>query len=127
MRYYLPDSSAILASVQEDKMAILNQGNALVGVRLSQHAARRQRQRGIAKDQLGAFYYACDQEHPVGRGCIAMTLSKRGRAELLADGWSPSEVDAMKHVAAVEGPGGLIVTVCKQYGKRSRIYRRGNR
>lgn len=108
-------------------MTTLNENNGLGEIALSGHAARRQRQRGIGKDQFHAFYYTCDQERPVGRGCVAMTLSWRGRTALLAEGWSPSEVDAMKRVAAIEGPDGVIITVCKQYGKRSRVYRRGIR
>ena len=108
-------------------MAMTNVRYDATGVTFSEHATRRLRQRGIGREQLIAFYNTCDRERPVGRGCIAMTLSKRAQSELLADGWPPAEVDSIRRMAIVEAPDGIVVTVCKQHGKRSRMLRRGRK
>ena len=108
-------------------MAMTSETHETAGMAFSEHAARRLRQRGIGKKQLIAFYNTCDRERSVGRGCIAMTLSRRGQVELLADGWSPTEVGRIGRMAIVEAADGVVVTVCKQHGKRSRMLRRGRK
>lgn len=93
---------------------------------LSQHGSQRQQQRGVRFSVLSVLVNEFDREQSVGGGCVALTVSRRRRAELRAEGLDSSTVDALGRHVVVLGSEGVIVTVCKLFaGTRGRAYRRG--
>jgi hypothetical protein len=95
--------------------------------RFSNHAKRRSRQRGVRDADLVLLLFEADREVPVGDGCVAMSISRSRRRELLAEGHPPSTVDRAAGIAAVESADGEIVTVLRPHGHRGRRYRKAFR
>jgi len=90
----------------------------------SNHAAQRARKRGFRSADLELLLFGADREAPVGSGCVALSISRRRRRELLAEGYPPGAVARAAAIAAVEGTDGQIVTVLRPHGHRGRRYRR---
>jgi hypothetical protein len=91
---------------------------------LSNHAKRRTQQRGVRDADLVLLLFGADREAPVGKGCIALSISRNCRRELLAEGYAPSIVDRAARITAVECSGGEIVTVLRLRGHRGKRYRK---
>jgi hypothetical protein len=90
----------------------------------SSHAGQRARKRSFRRVYLELLLFGADCEAPVGSGCIALSISRRRRGELVAEGYPPGIVDRAAAIAAVEGADGQIITVLRPLGRRGRRYRR---
>jgi hypothetical protein len=90
---------------------------------LSGHAIRRTQQRGIRMRELRLVLAERDREIPVGSGCIALTISRARRMELILEGYPPSVVDRANGLTVVESADGEVVTVLRSFGHRGRRYR----
>jgi hypothetical protein len=55
--------------------------------RISNHATRRTQQRGVRDADLLLLLFGADREAPVGEGCVALSISRKCRKELLAEGY----------------------------------------
>jgi len=95
--------------------------------RFSNHAKRRARQRGVRAADLVLLLFAADREAQVGGGCVALSISRRRRLELLAEGYLASAIERAAQIAAVQSADGKIVTVLRPHGNRGRRYRRASR
>lgn len=87
------------------------------------HAGKRARQRGISEAVLALVTDQADRETPVGRHCVALTLSRKRQERLCRQGADPLAVERATGVAVVVGAAGRIVTVLHLSGRRSRPYR----
>jgi hypothetical protein len=93
---------------------------------LTQHAKLRMRQRGVKLEILRTLMSLSDRAVCVGRGCVALTISRDGLAELKADGVPPAILDAVRRNTVVVGDDGSVLTVAKHFdGRKGRSYRRG--
>jgi hypothetical protein len=92
--------------------------------RISNHATWRTQQRGVRDADLLLLLFGADREAPVGEGCVALSISRKCRKELLAEGYPPSAVDRAARITAVESPDGEIVTVLRPRGHRGKRYRK---
>jgi len=101
-----------------------SEANTRKDARFSNHARWRAQQRGIRSADLVLLLFGADREAPVGDGCIAISISRGRRGELVAEGYPPSTVERAAKIAAVESPDGDIVTVLRPRGHRGRRYRR---
>jgi hypothetical protein len=95
--------------------------------RISNHARRRTQQRGVRDADLVLLLFGADRESPVGEGCVALSISRKCRRELLAEGFPPSAVDRAARITAVESPEGEIVTVLRPRGHHGKRYRKAFR
>lgn len=92
---------------------------------LTLHAENRLRQRGITPDVAELVVENHDIAVPVGRGCVALSLSRAALPGLLADGLPPRLADKIRRVAVVvEEATGLVVTVMHLHGDAARRYTR---
>lgn len=90
----------------------------------SNHARWRMRQRGIRDADVALLLFGADREASVGGGCVAISISRRRRKQLLIEGYSPSSIERAVRIAAVESGDGEIVTVLRPSDRRGRRYRR---
>lgn len=92
---------------------------------LTHHAESRLRQRGMSPDVARLVVENHDIAVPVGRGCVALSLSRAALPGLLADGLPPGLADKARRVAVVvEDATGLVVTVMHLHGDAARRYTR---
>ena len=92
--------------------------------RFSNHARQQMRRRGVREVDLVLLLFGADCETPVGGGCVALSISRRRRRELLADGYSRISLDRASGIAVVQSADGEIVTVLRPSGVRGRRYRK---
>ncbi len=92
---------------------------------LSAHAAARARQRGVRKWVIDGVFCEADIVHPVGSGCLALTVSRNRLRELRGDGASARELEGLHRHFVVVSDDNTIVTVGKRRrGDEERRYRR---
>ncbi len=78
----------------------------------------------IRHADLLLLLFGADREAPVGERCVALSISRKCRKELLAEDYPPSAVDRAARITAVESPDGEIVTVLRPRGPRGKRYRK---
>lgn len=89
----------------------------------SSHARQRTQQRGVRLTDIVLVLAERDREIPVGSGCTALTISRRRRKELVAEGYPPCVIDRAARLAVVQSGDGDIVTVLRPNGHRGKRYR----
>lgn len=90
---------------------------------MSKHGRTRCQQRGITNDTIAMLWEHWDRVSPVGRGLVAMTLTRGGAARLRRAGVPPAKLERLVGKAMVVSPDGVIVTVLHADHRR---YRRGS-
>jgi hypothetical protein len=93
--------------------------------RQNRHLHMRCQQRGVSRGDLEALLDAADHLVPVGRGCMAMTLSRHAAAALQADGVAVAVLDRARRRAVVIDDDGAPVTVLVPSRRHGRRYRNG--
>lgn len=87
---------------------------------MSRHARRRCQQRGVPGTLAAALMDSADRSVPVGEGCEAISLSRRGAARLRRLGWPAALLERLVRIVAVLSPAGEVVTVMHAYARRYR-------
>lgn len=91
----------------------------------TRHAETRLQQRGFAKRSIELALWVHDTEVPVGKGCQAWSVSRRGLEKLRAAGLPGRVVDRLaKAILIVEPWSGTVLTVVKGHCKAARRLRR---
>lgn len=91
---------------------------------LTTHASERAKMRGIPIRIVDAVYINADRSVPVGKGCHALTVSRK-QLNQLSDDIQPADRERMEKVALVtDAFGNTIVTVLHIRGRKGRHYYR---
>lgn len=101
-----------------------NETGDCIDARFTHHARQRARQRGVRDADLVLLLFAADRETQVGEGCVALSISRKRRRELLAEGYLPSAIERASSISAVESVWGEIVTVLRLHRHGGKRYRR---
>ena len=89
----------------------------------SKHATRRSQQRGIPPEVIMALLDRFDIDHPVGKGCYALSCSRTELARARADGISASMIEYLGRVVLVTSDDGVIITTINRETKFARFQR----
>jgi hypothetical protein len=89
------------------------------------HLRTRCQQRGILKRDLQTLLDAADHFVPVGRGCLAITLSRRAAIALRSEGIAGADLDRAQRRAMVIDGDGSPITLLIPSGRQGRRYRHG--
>lgn len=89
------------------------------------HLRTRCQQRGVPRRDLQALLDGADHLVPVGRNCVAMTLSRHGAAALQAEGTAVADLDRVRRRAVVVDGDGTPITLLIPSRRRGRPYRHG--
>lgn len=93
-------------------------------MRMTEHAMKRCRQRGVTDAMMAAVLAHADREAHCGGGCTAVQISRRSieRMTISAD----TDPERLRNLVVVLNDAGDIVTVLRaRDGAGSRRYRRG--
>jgi hypothetical protein len=96
----------------------------VVVVKMSQHAIRRGKERGINLEMVETLM-AWGDETRVGSGAASLTLSRAAVAELASEGMAPARTDKLRRLAIVVTDDGVVVTclIQRRSGARKKRYR----
>ena len=96
-----------------------------MGLQLTQHASRRANQRGVPHGVIAHLLNHADVETRVGRGCVALSWSRRRLADRDVKRSVGRDLDRLRNLAVVCDPeDGAILTVLHEHGARARRYHR---
>lgn len=87
---------------------------------LSQHGRTRCQQRGVPATLLVALLDLADRGVPVGGGCEALSLSRRGARRLRQGGYPARVLERLDGATAILSPDGGVVTVLHAQARRYR-------
>lgn len=94
---------------------------------LSAHGRMRARQRGTRDFMIDTLAAMADQAIPIGRGCMAVGLSRTAAEEARAEGVCPEILHQLRRRAIVVASDGTIVTLVVKQRGRGRHYSRRSR
>ena len=91
----------------------------------SRHLRTRCQQRGVTNKELHAFLDAADRLVPVGRSCLALTLSRHATAAFQAEGIVVAGLERAQRRAVVIDGDGRPITIMVLTHRCGRRYRHG--
>mgnify|MGYP001806918580 CR=1 FL=1 len=91
---------------------------------LSHHAWRRAAQRGISAEVVSTLLMVADRHSHVGRGCTALTVTRRALRRLRRDGLPAVLVERLAGLTVILGTSGGAVTLYRE-DRASRTGRSG--
>ena len=103
----------------------MNQGMDDPAPRQNRHLSTRCGQRGVTKRELHTLLDAADHLVPVGRSCVAMTLSRRAAEALQAEGIAAAGLERARRRTVIIDGDGTPITVLVPTRRHGRRYRRG--
>jgi hypothetical protein len=103
----------------------MNQSMGNSATRQNRHLRTRCQQRGVTTQELHALLDAADHLVPVGRSCVAMTLSRHAAVALQAEGIPTACLERARRRAVVVDGDGTPITVLIPNGRHGRRYRHG--
>ena len=93
------------------------------GHTITRHAADRLQQRGLRHEAVHLALRYQDRTFSVGRGCVALSLSRRAEAEMVRDGVPAQSRDRVRNlILVVADDTGAVITAFRADGRRARRY-----
>jgi hypothetical protein len=96
----------------------------MLSAQLSHHASVRANQRGVPHALMDALIAHADLEVPVGKGCVALSLSRRRLDDRELREKLGADLDRLGGLSVVcSDDSGEVVTVLHDWGRQGRRYR----
>jgi hypothetical protein len=94
---------------------------------MTRHAATRCKQRGIRTEVVNLIRAHFDRDYHAGAGAVAISISRRRLAELLAEGVPASVIGQAGHTVLIVADEGAIVTAINRPTWFARFHYGGDR
>ena len=90
------------------------------GHQISRHGWTRCQQRGVTGVMLAELLAHADRAVPVGGGCVALSLSSLGAAQLRRANYPGAMLERLVRMTAVVAQDGVVITVLHAEARRYR-------